>query len=177
MKKGFYFMGKALDASVFSSMQTKEPYKSYKKVCLGKLHVSVLNPFTGEPEGMIVAGNPVTEPEKCILDMWSEMEDAFFKRMNRRHLDAGYLVGHVRKVLEPVENPNTYSDEELRKLLNSKFMALKNAVSRMTSDAPVARLITLAQELEKSEKIMKFLEGRLSEIQLQEYGGGEEMDE
>jgi len=39
----------------------------------------------------------------------------------------------------------------------------------MTSVAPVFRMIEMAKKQEKSEKIIKFLEGKLSELQLREY--------
>lgn len=164
-----------LDSSVYSLMQTGKPYKSYIKTILGKVYVTVLNPFTGEPEGKIIKGNPKgKDKDDCIVDFWSEIEDAFFRRMNKRHLEAGELIPYTRKEEAVSErSPNDLTEEELDELLTSRFMTLQHRVNRMTSVSPVFRLIERARELEKSEKIIKFLEGKLSELQLQDYGSVE----
>lgn len=39
----------------------------------------------------------------------------------------------------------------------------------MTAVAPIYRTLEMAKEMEKSEKIIKFLEGRISELQMKEY--------
>jgi hypothetical protein len=162
-------MEKVLDSSTFSLMQTGEPYKSYIKTILAKVYVTVLNPFSNEPEGRILSGNPRAKDENSIIDTWNEKEDVFFKRMNKRHLESGTVIVY-RRLPEVVEvSPNEVTDEEITTLLNSKFLALQNKVNKMTSVAPVFRVLTIAKELEKSEKIIKFLEGKISELQLKEY--------
>ncbi len=164
-------MNKGMNSSIYSAMQTKTPYKSYIKTVLGKIYVTVLNPFSGEPEGRIIKGDPRGKgKDLCIIDIWSEMEDAFFTRINKRHLETATLIQYTRKE-EKVEekSPNDFSDEELTTLLNEKFFTLTNKVNKMTSVAPIFRLVTVARELEKSEKIIKYLEGKLSELQLLEY--------
>lgn len=161
-------MAKVLDSDTFSLMQTGEPYKSYIKGILGRAYITVLNPFNNEPEGKILSGNPAKQDEESIVDVWTEKEDVFFKRMNKRHFETGVLRSFVRKEKEVQPSPNDITDEEIYGLF-SRFLTLQSRVNKMTSVAPVFRVLTIAKELEKSEKIIKFLEGRISELQLQEY--------
>lgn len=169
-------MVKNLDSGVYSAMQTGQPYSSYIKTILGKVYVTILNPFTGEPVGKIIDGDPRGKnKESCIIDTWSEMEDVFFKRMNKTHFEKGNIIPYTRKADEEVEkSPNEITDEEIDMLLGSRFLALQNAVNKFTSVSPVFRMLDRARELEKSEKIIKFLEGKLSELQLEEYNFVEE---
>lgn len=165
-----------ISSEVFSLMQTGTPYKSYKKTILSKIYVNVLNSFSGQPEGRIVSGNPRTELENCIIDMWSEMEDVYFKRTNKKHFETGNLIEYKRKEQsEKVKTIKDYSDEELTVLLNSRFLTLQSVISKVDSVAPLFRLLTLAKEMEKSEKIIKFLEGKLSELQLAEFKQSEDI--
>lgn len=155
--------------SVYSLMQTGKPYKSYIKTIVGKVFVNVWDSFQNKPIGIIVAGNPGSNPEDCIIDVWNEQEDMYFKRANKRHFETGFIIAHTRSEVEPERSPNDLTDDELNNLLNSRFLSLQSGVNKMTSVAPVFRMITMAKEQEKSEKIIKFLEGKLSELQLREY--------
>ncbi len=49
------------------------------------------------------------------------------------------------------------------------FKALENAINSTKSQALVYRILTLAKELEKSEKVIRHIESRLSEIQEGEF--------
>ena len=161
--------------SVYSLMQTGTPYKSYIKTILGKLYVNIWDSFTNKPIGIIIQGNPKTEDiESCIVDVWSEQEDVYLKRTNKRHFDTGYLIEYKRIEKTKEKSPNDLTDDELNSLLNSKFLTLQSAVNKMTSVAPIFRMIEMAKEQEKSQKIITFLEGKLSAIQLQEYKTEEE---
>lgn len=156
--------------SIYSLMQTGKPYKSYIKTILGKLYVNIWDSFTNKPIGVIIQGDPKNpDNESCIIDVWNEQEDVYLKRANKRHFETGYLVEYKRKEVEKEKSPNELTDEELDTLLNSKFLSLQNAVNKMTSVSPVFRLLQMAREQEKSEKIIKFLEGKLSSLQLEEY--------
>src|SRR3990172_7387826 len=156
-----------LDSRTFSMMNTNTPYKSYKKVVLAKVYVTVLNSFNGQPEGIILHGNPRNNDDSCIVDMWSEMEDVYFRRANKRHLETGDIREFIRKeVIDKPKTFNEFSDDELRVLVNSKFLTLQHAVNKMDSVATVYRLLNIAEEEEKSEKIMAFIKGKLSELQL-----------
>lgn len=164
-----------VDQQVYSAMQNKEPKKRYRKTILGKVHVMVWNPFTNQPEGMIIAGNPKTELDKCIVEIWSDMEDAFFRRMNKRHFETGTLVEHKGEVdIVPDKYDAEFSDEELDTILNSPFLKLQSEVNKMKTIPPLYRLLELAREQEKSEKLISLIEGKMAEIQEQEYGISED---
>jgi hypothetical protein len=162
-------MEKAIDTNVFRSMQTENPYKSYIKTILGKLYLTVLSPFSNEPEGKILEGHPGRRDENCIYDVWSEREDVFLKRMNKRNFELGFIVEHKRSKEVQEVSPNELTDDEVVELLNGRFLVLQRKVEKMTSVAPVFRLITAAKELEKSEKYVNFLKEKLSELQKKEY--------
>jgi len=155
--------------SVYSLMQTGKPYKSYIKTVLGKVYVNVWDSFENKKVGLIIEGNPNSQPEECIIDVWNEQEDVYFKRANKRHFETGFIIAHNRTDAPVERSPNDLTDDELNNLLNSKFLSLQSGVNKMTSVAPVFRMIEMAKKQEKSEKIIKFLEGKLSELQLREY--------
>ena len=158
----------------FSAMQVGNPFKVYCKTILGKVHVIALNPFTGEPEGIILQGNTNDSSlvDQWSISIWDEKADAFFKRLNKRHFDAGRLT-ELTRAIEIIQSPNVISDEEIDAVLNSKFLVLKNKLDSFTEEAPIFRLLNRARELEKSEKIIKHIEGKLAELQLKNYEPGE----
>lgn len=161
-------MVQKMDANIYSKMQTGEPYKTYKKTTLGRVAVLIINPFTGEPDEEILSGDPSKNEEGCFIHMWSDKEDAYFKRANFKHLQRGNLISiESKNINEPSkeELANVFTDDELKKLLNSRFLTLQSALNKMTSATPVYRLITFAKELEKSEKIIKVLEARVAELE------------
>ena len=154
-----------LNSEIFSAMQTGKPLVSYKKTILGKAYVTVLNPFSGTPEGRILYG----DDEDAIVDIWSEKEKAFFLRMNKNHFKSGVIIEYERPEKEEIteeEKYNSLPDEEMKKLLSSRFFTLQAALNKMTSAAPVYRLLQLAEELEKSEKVVAAIKARLSELEM-----------
>lgn len=160
-----------LNAATYSAMQTNRPYKQYKKVVLGKVFVTVLNPFSGQPEGVVVQGDPSLpdEQDNITINVWNAKEDVFFRRMNKKHFTAGNLQ-EISLPASPVEevkvrSVNDITDEEIYELLNKPFLALKNRLNKLTAPAPVFRLLKKAEELEKSEKILNTLRARASELE------------
>lgn len=165
------------DFSTYSLMQSGKPYKSFIKTILGKVYVNVLNSFTKQPEGVILKGNPrANDKDGCIVDIWNEMEFSYFMKhpANKRHLANGVLVEYTREEVAPSASVNVVSDEEVDTLLNGRFGTLQKRCQQFDSEAPLYRLIERARELEKSEKVIAYLEGRLSDLQSQEYGSEEE---
>lgn len=160
-----------MDISTYGLMQTNEPIRSYIKTILGQVFVNVLNPFTDSIEGRILIGDPRKHSNGSIIDVWSEKEDVYLRNANQRHFEAGTIIPYVREDREQTEEEhlNTLNDDEIEKLLKSKFFTLSNAVNKMTAVAPIYRTLEMAKEMEKSEKIIKFLEGRISELQMKEY--------
>jgi len=157
-------MGNEIDAKVFSAMQIGQPYKSYKKTILGKLSVTILNPFNNEVTVILLEGT--SDNPDSILDIWTEKEDAFFKRMNRRSLETGRIISFTRK-----EEPNEVakieqmSDEEIKDLIKKPFLSLQTILNKTESEAFVYRILTTARAAEKSEKYIAAIEARLGEIQ------------
>lgn len=158
-------MENALD--IYSAMQTEEPYATYKKTVLGQVAVRVLDPFQDKPIIQIMKGDPQKNDEGCLIDVWSPKEDAFIKRMNPNHFAKGNLIPFKRqKVYEPTEEEklNSMSDEDMTKLLESPWFTIQSSVSKMTSAAPLYRLLNLAEEMERPEKTLEFIRARLSEL-------------
>lgn len=160
-----------MSAEMYSAMQTGKPFKVYKKTVLAMVFIQVLNPFDGTPEGRILKGNPNRNDEECFVQLWSEKEDAFFKRVNKKHLTGGYLIPYkVDKFLGGKDkdkgiNYSKFTDEDIEKIVNSKFLALRAHLNKATSEAHVIRILSMAQELEKSDKLIQAITARLSELQ------------
>jgi hypothetical protein len=159
-------MEKTMDTAVYSAMQAGKPFKTYRKTILGQVYVKVLNPFSGTPEGVILKGRD--GEETTMVDVWSVQEDMFFKKQNRKQFQGGFVIEYERPTVEAVseeEKYNTLPDDQLVELLSSKFIALQNALNKMTSPAPVYRMLKMAQDMEKSDKIIAHIRARLSELQ------------
>lgn len=154
---------------VSSAMHGGKPYKSYIKTILGKVFVTVLSEIDGQPEGVILEGDPRRLDDSSIVDVWSVEEDYYFTKKNKRHLTTGALKPYVRKEEEKEKTIEQFSDEELVDIINSKFFTLQSALNSTNSIATLYRIQNLAQELEKSDKIMKAIEARISEIQAEEF--------
>lgn len=154
------------DYDIFSAMQGgREPLARYKKTILGKVHVVALNPFSDTPEGVLLEG----DADKSYIELWDAKQLVFFEKMNKNHLDAGRIVKMEKEPEAPPPSPNQLSDDDVDKLLEGRFLTLKSRLDKFTDTAPVLRLLNRARELEKSEKIIKRLEERISQIELEKY--------
>ena len=156
------------DSKMYSAMQTDNPYATYKKVILGKASVKVINPFSEHPEEIILEGNPGKNDEGCFVDVWSLEQDMFFQRMNVTLIKQGVLVPYDRvakPVIQEVNKYNVMTDEELYELLTAPFFSLSNALEKMDSEAPVQRLLSMAEMEDLSEKKINHIKSRLQELQ------------
>lgn len=160
-------MSSKVDNEIYGAMVGGKPYRTYIKTILGRVYVTALNLVTGSPvpEGMILAGDPRKKDQDSMIDVWSEKEDYFFRRMNRRHFDQGILVEYTRTETPRERTIEEFSDEELKALINKPFLALRATLNTTNSVATLFRIQGLAAELEKSEKVMRAIESRLSEVQ------------
>jgi hypothetical protein len=156
-------------SAIYSAMQAGEPYSTYRKTVLGKVYVNYMSPFTQKPEAVLLEGEPKTD-ERAKIDLWSLQEDLFFRRMNKKHFDAGEIIkvdvvksAPVVAEKKPIEQ---YSDEELLEVLKLKTISFKTLLSEITTPAVVTRLLDLAREEEKSEKMIQSIEAKLSELQM-----------
>lgn len=145
------------------------PFKSYIKTILGKVYVSVWDSFENKPEGWILEGDPRKVDDGCIVDVWTPEEDFYFRNKNKRHLQTGDVIVYERKAVEKERTVEEYSDAELTEIVNSKFFTLQNVLNNTDSVAVLFRIKNLAQDLEKSEKLLKAIEARISEVQAEEF--------
>lgn len=154
----------------FAAMQEGTPLKRYRKTILGKVCVAVLNPFSGEPEEIILEGNPSNpkDLDNLVIDIWDVQQDQFFIRFNKNHFRSGTIEEFDVKVVLEEPSPNVISDGEIREALNKPFLALKALLNKFTEVAPVYRTLVIAEELEKSEKILNFIRGRSAELEFGE---------
>jgi len=157
-----------LEAADFSSTQTEKPYKSYRKTVLGQVYVKILNPFNNlESLGIVLSGED-NFSDNAVVEVWNAKEDKYIRSANKQHFERGYLIEYTKpedKEVSEEEKANNMSDKELEKLISSKFFTLQAGVNKMTSEAPLYRLLVLAEKEEKSEKIVNLIKGRLSEVQ------------
>lgn len=161
--------------NIYLRMQEGEPFKSYKKTILAKVYLNILDPFTRKPMGLIVEGNPTgNTKEDCIVDVWDEMEDSYFQTHNKKQFQKGNVIEYQRKKAKKEKSVNEVTDEDLEKILSSKFFAFQKSVNEFTSVAPIFRLLEKSKELEKSEKYQQVIENKLSELQLEDFQPTEE---
>lgn len=156
---------------LYSEMANGRPIASYKKTILAQAAISVWDNFEEKPIQMIIKGDPRRDLESCIIDVFSEKEKVFFERANKAHFKSGVLV-HYQRPLETavVEKPiEQFTDDQLTEIINSKFFTLQNTLNRVDSLAVLFRMKALAEDNEKSEKIIKVIEARISEVQALEY--------
>lgn len=162
-------MVETASTDVFSAMQAGTPYRTFRKTILGKVYITYLDPFSGEPDHKIMEGIPAKKDEGCFYHAWTDKEYLFFKRMNKRHLESGNLLEVKPKAKKKPKtkelNYNALPDEEIEKILRKPFLALSNALNKMTSEAAVYRMLETAEQMNKSEKFMQTIRARLSEVQ------------
>lgn len=160
------------DLALLQTASAGKPMKSYIKTILGKVYVTVWNSFENKAEGVILYGDPRRFDDECIVDIFSPEEDYFFKNKNKTHLQTGNVIEFERKEEAPVKTPETFSDAELTEIINKPFFSIQKLVNDTESTALLFRIKHLAETLEKSEKVMKLIEGRISEVQSKEFSSG-----
>ena len=158
---------------MYSAMQTGDPVASYIKKCIGKIQISVIDPFTSQVVYKLLFGDPYnseTDRENMIVDVWTEKENAFFKKAYGPELKKGNLMPYDRSQDKKAElaqkNWNVASDVELEKVLGEKYFTMKSILEKMSTVTVLNRLLNLARDLEKSEKLISAIQQRLSEIQM-----------
>ena len=156
---------------MLAAMKGGKPYKTYKKTILGKVFVEVWDNFINGPVGLLLSGDPKKDDEDCIYHAWTEENDVYFKRVghNKRHLEQGTIVPikWEEKAMETTAEMS--SDEEIAALVSAPFLSLQNALNKTESIPYIYRILTIAQENDKSNKIIRAIEARLSEVQETEF--------
>ena len=160
-------MTSKVNNEIFSAMVGSRPIKTYIKTILGRVYVTALNMLTGTPtpEGVILDGDPRKKEPGTMFDVFSEQEDYFFRKMNKRHFDAGVLIEYIKTDAPRERTIEEFSDEELKSLIVKPFLALRATINSTNSVATLFRTLSLAEEMEKSEKTLNAIRSRLSEVQ------------
>jgi hypothetical protein len=156
-------------ADMFAAMQADKPHSIFKKGILGKVALNVLNPWSGEPEVVILQGVPERNDDGCFFKTYSVEATLFIKNMNKPLFDKGAILEVKQQEKKPKSEAaklNSATDDELDKILNTPWLGFTAKVNKMTSSAPVYRLLVLAREQEKSESYTKFLEEKLAELEV-----------
>lgn len=153
---------------IFAAMEQRQPIAIFKKTIVGKVYVTVLNPFTDQVEGMHLEGNAEAGDERAFVELYDQKSLAFFKRINKKQFDLGNLI-QVDTLPEEEESPNQITDEEIESLLGEPFFTLKNKLDTFTEVAPVLRLLNKARDMDKSEKLIKHIEEKMAEIEINKY--------
>lgn len=155
---------------VYSAMEMDRPFASYIKTILGKVAVTVWDITLEKPVDVILKGNPKRKDEECIVKVWSVKEDAFFKRVNQNHFRKGLIIPLIMEDKPaPEKTIEQATDDELKEIINSRFLALQNKLNKVNSIPVLFRMLGIAQDEEKSDKIIKAIEARISEVQALEY--------
>jgi hypothetical protein len=158
----------------YSAMQTDDPFKVYKKTTLGKVYLEVIDPFEDKPIGIILQGNPNKNEDGCFVKVWNERQNQFLVNRNQSHFEAGRLIEWDLEKLKKAKQKkkeksySEYSDEDIEEIVNSEFFKFKSALNKADSEAFVYRLLSKAEELEKSKKIIDRIEARLHELQIKD---------
>jgi hypothetical protein len=160
-----------LSRNELTVIDESKPYASYVKTILGRVGVTVWDRFTQTPAYVILSGDPHRKAETAIVDVWNQREDSFLRRNNKRQFEKGILIPYTRPENVVVETPiEQFTDEQLKEIVNSKFLALQNRLNKIQGVPVLFRMINIAEDLEKSSKITDAIKARISEIQLAEYG-------
>jgi hypothetical protein len=157
------------DLSVYAAMQTGSPVSTYRKTIQAKVHVTIMNPFSGEPQGVILQGDPGSKSKapvkEAVITFYSIEGDMFFRNMNLRHFEDGTIIAYTPPVTEPVKAVEQSTDEEIAELLGKPFLTLQSVLDKTNSTVFVQRILQVAKDEEKSMKYIKKIEARLAEIQ------------
>jgi hypothetical protein len=151
-----------------ASLMAKEPYKRYIKATLGRVVVKILDPITGQQVEVVLSGDPKLKEESCILDLWTSTEQTYFERNNKQILGDGLLVD-FKESIEAVPTANNVSDAQIIEALTGKFFQVKKLLDGFTATAPVERMLTLAEEMNRPVKTIDAIKGKLAELQQLEY--------
>lgn len=166
-----------LDSSdIFAKMQVGEPYRRYKKTILGKVFVYYLDPFESKVSSKLMAGNPRKNEDGCFFETWDTKGDMFFRNSNKDHFKNNRLIEvSLKKEVLVTKTTDDMTDEQMTELVNARgFVKLQQALNKMVSIPAVSRLYEIAEQQEKSDKILSAINKRLSELQrLQTEGSSE----
>lgn len=155
---------------VLERIANNNPYRSYKKTILGVLHVHYLDPFSHEQLGMLISGDP--NKDEGIFNTWSNLEDTFFRQMNKPLFEKGYIVEYTRPVVFE-KSPNEKTDDEIEALFSEKFLTFQSEVKKVTSPITLQRMLVIGENTNKSSKYLDLIRSHLAEVQQEEFSSND----
>lgn len=144
-----------------------EPVARYIKPIVGKVCVSIIEPFEGTPTDVILTGDPAdkkVDPEDIIVTCWTDFENEWFRKANKLQLDRGHIAPYTEEIKEQI-SVNEISDEEIKELLEKPYFAWKNRLDTFTSAMPVKRFLKIATEMNRPIGTIETIKDKLSELQ------------
>jgi hypothetical protein len=86
-----------------------------------------------------------------------------FRRANYFAIEKGLIIATDEPSME-IESPNMIDDEKAYAIVKNE-LALKKALKEITSVSMVVKLLTAAQDLNRSAKTIKLIEARIAEFE------------
>ena len=146
-----------------------EIYKRYTKTILGIVGGRMLEHRSKGPVDFLLRGDPEADDQfsydDLVLEMYDEEEDKFFRRLNRSHLANGVLVEYSKENTTKEESVNAISITEIDSILEMKPVPLEKALAKFTSNIPLERILSRAQQQEKPSKIIAVITKALEPYQ------------
>lgn len=162
---GMQNLHRALFDSYMKAQESGIPAARYIKTIVGKVVVTVVDPFSGQPSEIVLQGKPAKENlDRVVITLWTPFEHEFFRRTNKILLDSGVIAPYTEEIIEEI-SVNEISDEEIKDILSKKYFALMNLLSRVTSPEVVKRILRIAEEENKQIGTINKIKERLSELQ------------
>jgi len=152
---------------VFAKMQTGIPQKLYKKQCLARLEVGIINPFSNKAERIILDGDPSQNHEGCFVRVWDDMQQVYFERENKNLIKKGFIIewdGPTDLDSESETDYSKLSTIDIVKLVNAKFLTLKTILNKINSPDVVQRFLVIAESENRPEKTLDHIKQRLVEL-------------
>lgn len=158
-------VNKILYDSISKAQAGGEPVARYIKAILGQVCVNVIDTFTGLPKDIILKGDPTTcNIEDIVVTMWTDMENDYFRRINKILITQGYIAPYSEEIIEEM-SVNEVEDEVLKEALRKPFFSIKALLDKFTSPVPVMRMLNLAKEMNKPVGTITAITRRLSALQ------------
>jgi len=127
----------------------------------------VLNPFTDQPEIILLEGDPKDKSnESNHVKIYTDKELAFFMRMNRRLLEIGHVIRDDKFITEEKDEEKKpleqYTDDELAELISKPYVVAKKAVDSTDNPVVLNRMLDIAKDLNKSAKLVSYISDRIA---------------
>lgn len=155
---------------IFEAMQEEEPIAIFRKTVLSKVVVTVLDPFSDQPVAIILSGKP-NDPqnENCFVKVYNTKQLVFFTNMNKRLIETGLIIrddSFLKKAQDlSSKSYEQYTDDELYdEILSKPYGAFAKIVAKIDNPIVISRLLSIAQDTNKSHKIVELLQNKLAEL-------------